>query len=270
MKTKFQIHCWKVTATLSIVLLFVYGNFFEPRWLEVTHWSRHAGLTGTTIKIAQLSDLHISKVGPTERKTLEYLKTLKPKIILLTGDVIDHRDSLPELKNFLIQLPPSIKFAILGNWEYWSGVDLKALAALYAENDVTLLVNQCLSLSKNGVHLSIAGLDDFTAGKVDINQALMSCEKGQPFIIAQHSPGFFEKPPLTGMMKPIFSLAGHTHGGQFAVGNKAIFTPQGSGQFVSGWYETLWGDLYVSRGIGTSVIPMRLGARPEIAVFEVD
>ncbi len=44
----------------------------------------------------------------------------------------------------------------------------------------------------------------------------------------------------------------------------------GSGKFVAGWYKTLWGDLYVSKGVGTSVLPLRIGARPEISFFEIN
>ena len=188
---------------------------------------------------------------------------------MLSGDVIDRHDSLPALKSFLTQLPPAIKFAILGNWEHWSGVDLDALAALYAENNVTLLINQCVSLSQQGIRLSIAGFDDYTAGQPDVDRALRGCSKDEPIIIAEHSPGLFDEPPSPEMPKPAFSLAGHTHGGQLAIGNKAIFTPPGSGRFVAGWYTTPWGELYVSKGIGTSVLPLRIGARPEISIFEI-
>lgn len=263
------IHRWMALPLLSVAFLFFYGGFVEPRWIEVTHWHRDVGLSGKTIKLAQLSDLHISKIGTTERKTLEHIKGLQPQIILLSGDVIDRHDSLPALKSFLAQLPPAIKFAILGNWEHWSGVDLDALATLYAENDVTLLVNKCISLSKQGIRLSIAGLDDYTAGQPDVDRALGSCSREDPIIIAEHSPGLFDEPLPPDMPKPAFSLAGHTHGGQLAIGNKAIFTPSGSGRFVAGWYTTPWGELYVSKGIGTSILPLRIGARPEISVFEI-
>lgn len=262
-------HRWKVLSLLTVVFFFFYGGLVEPRWIEVTHWSRNVGLSGTTIKLIQLSDLHISEIGTTERKTLDHIKRLQPQIILLSGDVIDRNDSLSALKSFLTQLPPAMKFAILGNWEHWSGVELRALAALYAENDVTLLINQCVSLSRQGIRLSIAGFDDYTAGQPDVDRALRSCSREDPIIIAEHSPGLFDEPPSPDMPKPTFSLAGHTHGGQLAVGSKAVFTPPGSGRFVAGWYQTAWGDLYVSKGVGTSVIPMRIGARPEIVVFEI-
>jgi predicted MPP superfamily phosphohydrolase len=262
-------HRLMVMSLLTVVFFFFYGGFVEPRWIEVTHWSRDVGLSGKTIKLAQLSDLHISEIGTIERKTLEQIKKLQPQIILLSGDVIDRHDSLPALKSFLTQLPPAIKYAILGNWEHWSGVDLKALATLYTENDVTLLINQCVSLSRHGIRLSIAGFDDYTAGHPDVDRALRECKREEPIIIAEHSPGLFDEPPSPEMPKPVFSLAGHTHGGQLAIGNKAIFTPPGSGRFVAGWYMTPWGELYVSKGIGTSVLPLRIGARPEISIFEI-
>jgi predicted MPP superfamily phosphohydrolase len=261
---------WTALAVLAVLSFFVYGCFIEPRWIEVTNWSRQVGLSGTPIKIAQLSDLHISEIGSTERKTLEHLGSIQAHIILLSGDVIDRSDSLPALKSFLSQLPPAMKFAVLGNWEHWSGVDLNALATLYSENNVTLLVNQCVSITTQGARLSIAGFDDYTAGQPDVYQAFKGCGKDEPIIALEHSPGLFEEAHSPGMRRPAFSVAGHTHGGQLAIGNKAIFTPRGSGRFVAGWYSTSWGDLYVSKGVGTSIIPMRIGARPEIAVFEVN
>ena len=267
--SQIQTQFWKVISFAAIVVFLLYGFFIEPQRVEVIQWSRQVGLGGMTLNIAQLSDLHISKIGQTERKTLEQLKLLKPNIILLSGDVIDHRDSLPALNSFLRDLPPSIKIAILGNWEHWSGVDLKALAATYEKNDVTLLVNQCISLSNNGFRLSIAGFDDYTAGQPDVDQTFRHCGKEDQIIIAEHSPGLFDEAPPTTLKKIAFSIAGHTHGGQLAIGNKALITPPGSGRFIAGWYQTQWGDLYVSKGIGTSVIPMRIGARPEVSIFEV-
>lgn len=262
-------HFLKFTALLALLLPVGYGLLIEPHWVEVTRWQRQVGLGGKSLKIAQLSDLHISKIGETEQQTLTKLKEIKPDLILMTGDVIDQKDSLPALDAYLKQLPPAIKVAILGNWEYWSDVNLKSLATLYKENDVTLLVNDCLSLAGRGVRLSIAGLDDYTAGQPDVDRALRGCSREDPIIIAEHSPGLFDEPPSPEMPKPAFSLAGHTHGGQLAIGNKAIFTPPGSGRFVAGWYTTPWGELYVSKGIGTSILPMRIGARPEISIFEI-
>ena len=260
----------KFASLLALLLLVGYGLLIEPHWVDVTRWQRQVGLGGKTFKIAQLSDLHIAEIGKTEQQTLITLKELKPDLILMTGDVIDQKDSLPALDAYLKQLPPAIKVAILGNWEYWSDVNLKSLATLYKENDVTLLVNDCLSLAANGIRLSIAGLDDYTAGMPDLAKTFKNCGKDEPFVLAEHSPGLFDEPPSPEFGKIAFNLAGHTHGGQLAIGGKAIFTPRGSGRYVAGWYPTAWGDLYVSRGVGTSIIPLRIGARPEIVLLEIN
>ena len=66
------------------------------------------------------------------------------------------------------------------------------------------------------------------------------------------------------------NLAGHTHGGQVRFGAGLVpFVPPGSGRFVSGWYDTPAGRAYVSRGTGTSILPVRFTCRPELPVFRL-
>jgi predicted MPP superfamily phosphohydrolase len=268
-KIKPRLGLWRWGIALAMVFLLVYGFIIEPRWVVVTQLQKQVGLKGATFKIAQLSDLHLSDMGVTEEATLNHLKSVQPDVILLTGDVIGDRHALPALEDFLKSLPEAIKVAILGNWEHWSGTDLQQLSALYKRYQVRLLINECMPLVVNGVHLSLAGLDDYTAGKPDLVGTLQQCTQGAPVIMAQHSPGMFDEAPSPELGQIAYSLAGHTHGGQVAVGKHALFTPRGSGRYVAGSYQTAWSDLYVSRGIGTSMIPLRIGARPEIVVLEL-
>jgi predicted MPP superfamily phosphohydrolase len=254
---------------LAMALLLGYGFIIEPRWVVVTPLQKQVGLKGATFKIAQLSDLHLSAMGPVEEATLNHLKVLQPDLILLTGDMIGDRHALPALEDFLKSLPNAIKVAILGNWEHWSGVDLQQLSALYKRHRVKLLVNECLPLEVNGVPLGLAGLDDYTAGQPDLVRTLQQCTQGAPIIMAQHSPGLFDEAPSPELGAIVYSLAGHTHGGQVALGKRALFTPRGSGRYVAGSYPTAWGDLYVSRGIGTSILPLRIGAQPEVVLLEL-
>jgi hypothetical protein len=268
-KTKPRRGFWKLAIAVAMALMLGYGFIIEPRWVVVTQLQKQVGLKGGIFKIAQLSDLHLSGIGKTEEATLSYLKELQSDLILLTGDVIDDHHALPELDAFLKRLPDAFKVAILGNWEHWSGTDLQQLSALYKRHQVRLLVNECLPLVVNGVPLSLAGLDDYTAGQPDLVRTLQQCTKGAPIIIAQHSPGLFDEAPSPELGHIAYSLAGHTHGGQVAVGKHALITPRGSGRYVAGSYQTAWGDLYVSRGIGTSIMPLRIGARPEIVLLEL-
>jgi len=268
-KTKPRRGFGKLVIALTMFLLLGYGFNIEPRCVVVTQIQKQVGLKGATFTIAQLSDLHLSRMGATEEATLSHLKAMQPDLILLSGDVIGDRHALPELDAFLKFMTDAIKVAILGNWEHWSGTDLQELSALYERHQVRLLVNECLPLVVNGVPVSLAGLDDYTTGKPDLELTLKQCTQGAPIIMAQHSPGLFDETPSPELGQIVYSLAGHTHGGQVAIGKHALFTPRGSGRYVAGSYQTAWGDLYVSRGIGTSMIPLRIGARPEIVLLEL-
>ena len=64
-------------------------------------------------------------------------------------------------------------------------------------------------------------------------------------------------------------LSGHTHGGQVKFLGFAPFTPQGSGRYLNGLYDDYEPKLYVSKGVGTSILPIRFGARAEIAIFDI-
>lgn len=259
------IGCWAAILGISI-LLALYTLIIEPAWVTITHLPVKVGVTGTPITLAQLSDLHLNSMDRTRRAVINIVRQSPPDLLLLTGDVIDSAKSLPALDTFLGMLPQtSIKIAVLGNWEYWSGVDLRALEALYAKHNVTLLVNRTLHVR----NITIIGLDDFTAGKPDFEAAAQARISTSPTIVLQHSPGFFSSTHHTAHRDIALSLSGHTHGGQIALFGKTLFTPQGSGEYTAGWYDTDWGRLFVSKGIGTSIMPVRFGARPEVVFFHL-
>ncbi len=245
-------------AAISLSALLIWGAVIEPRSIDITEMRVNA-IAPSVTSIAVISDLHLDGLGARERKLLEILEQRRPDIVILLGDVVDSPDDLPELERFLSALPSSERLAVLGNWEYWSGIDRDALLGVYAKYDVRLLINDCYE--------GIVGLDDATAGKPNLEAAIGKCRSDDPevspFLLLQHSPGFFETAP-SGKPQFSLSLAGHTHGGQITLFDWAPWTPPGSGAFVAGNYATRLGPLYVTRGIGTSMIPLRLGARSEV------
>lgn len=293
----------QVIAWVVLISLGIYGFLIEPTWVEVSyHRPPNKGLAITNyswtnasepesewkprFRVVQISDLHLHRVGRIENKVIEKINDLKPNLLLLTGDVADRPESLPVLDAFLQKVTAKHKYAILGNWEYWGGVDLHALKSTYNRNGVTLLVNECVEYSHDGFIYQVAGLDDYTAGNPDERRIYEICKdasEGQvsayfrpnspmpkPLILMQHSPGYFAgRTPLEKRMHWL-TLSGHTHGGQVSIFGFPLWTPPGSGPFISGWYVTGYKDLYVSRGVGTSVAPFRFGSRPEIAVFDSD
>lgn len=258
--------------------------FFEPRRVALSRHTLappHGGGT-RSVRIAQLSDLHLRSIGAHEERIAQAVRAAAPEIIVHTGDAIDRADALPLLDEFLGMLPKAeASFAILGNWEYWGRVDLRALDTLYARHDVQLLVNRSVTSNVHGRSLTFTGLDDLIGGKPDAARAFAEVEAEAPGqIVLAHCPAqrdiLWPKAPsentspgpMDSRYRPIAVLAGHTHGGQLCIGGWAPVRPRGSGRYVSGWYRDSEIPMYVSRGLGTSIVHARLGSVPEVAVFD--
>jgi predicted MPP superfamily phosphohydrolase len=257
------------TLLAGLTLIAAYAWLIEPYLLEVTEHNVSAGpKTDRPIRVVQLSDLHMQSVGDRERAVATEVTRLKPDLVVLSGDVIDRADTLAVLDSFLGLLGPVHKVAVLGNWEYWSGLDLESLRALYEnKHNVKLLINRAAEYQFGNRTLRVIGLDDFTAGKPDMS-SLENAESRVPSIVIQHSPGWFETLAATTTDRRFtLCLSGHTHGGQATLFGFALWMPRGSGRFTAGHHIATMCPIYISRGIGTSVLPIRFMAKPEIAVF---
>ena len=251
----------------SLAGFFFYASYVEPYWIEVTRTPIGQIQAETSnIVIAQISDLHLREFGELESAVLQRVKEVEPDVLILSGDVIDKPESLEKLGLFLSKIMATHKIAILGNWEHWSGVDLTRLRTIYKENDFELLVNATARYVIKGRALAVHGLDDYTAGNPRIE--FVNSRATEISVLLQHSPGFFQE-DLSVLGGLTLCLSGHTHGGQLTVFGWPLWTPRGSGEYVKGLYQTKTCPMYVSRGIGTSILGLRFGARPEIAVFKL-
>lgn len=275
---------WASAAGLAAVGL--NACWFEPNRVSVSRHVLGNPVPGRKpLRIVQLSDLHLGEVGSHEERIAEAVHALSPHLIVLTGDSIDRRDRLDTLGAFLSLLPkPARKFAILGNWEHWARVDLSSLDRLYESRGVQLLMNRSASVEHGGAKVLLTGLDDATAGVPRIQEAV---DVGAPclnHLILAHSPVYRDRlsadlrlpaspgptPPQGGAtvgIDPEYMLSGHTHGGQVKLLGWSPLRPRGSGRYVSGWYRDRKPHLYVSRGLGTSILPVRFGVPPEVASF---
>lgn len=251
--------------------MLAYAFVLEPSWVEVTH---HRGITRQQtprVRIAQLSDLHLHDFGRREQRVIDTLSRWQPDLLLLTGDVIDRTDTLAALSAFLKATGDIPKLAILGNWEHWAKIDIAALRDIYQQHGTRLLINQNTRLTLQGRVVDVIGLDDYTAGTPAATPAPQPAGDADIALLLQHSPGMFDDETFANMLKLKLDLclAGHTHGGQLTLLGLPLWRPPGSGRFNAGDYPTAYCPLYVSRGIGTSILPVRFGARPEIAVFDL-
>lgn len=227
------------------------------------------------MRVVQLSDLHLRRLGSHEEQVAEAVHHLAPDLLVLSGDMVDRSDGLPLLHSFLALLPSSSPtYAILGNWEHWSRLDLQELQRVYEAHRVRLLINETVRLEHHGVSLLVTGMDDATGGRPSLRRALKGAEPAANHLLLAHSPVYRDQlenesseSALVGRYAPQYMLAGHTHGGQINLLGWAPLRPPGSGRYVRGWYRDRDPHLYISQGLGTSVIPARFGAAPEIACF---
>lgn len=251
---------------LLLAGLVVYAGYVEPNWLQVTNTKIGNSQSQKALVVVQISDLHLQEIATLERSVIQRVGEIQPDLLVLSGDIIDKPESLLTLDEFLTGIVATHKVAVLGNWEYWSGVDLVRLREIYRSHNVDLLVNETANYTVKGRSLVVHGIDDYTAGNPRIR--FNKSQATGTSILVQHSPGLFEE-NLDELEKATLCLSGHTHGGQITAFGWPMWTPRGSGKFASGLYQTTTCPLYVSKGIGTSMLNLRFGARPEIAVFTI-
>lgn len=246
---------------------------FEPGWVRVT---RHdvgvpglpKGLDG--IRIAQLSDLHLPANHRAAEHTLALIRAERPEIVVLTGDQCETADGVAELSAFVSGARGSVAtIAVLGNWDYRGATVGDLARTAYEAAGATLLVNAHAIVRVGGAELALVGLDDLLGGRPDAAAAASGVPAGTPAILLAHEPGPADDPLPPGVPAPVMTLAGHTHGGQIRIPGLPARTPIGSGRFLAGWYDTAWGRLYVSRGIGTADIRARFCCPPELPIFRL-
>jgi predicted MPP superfamily phosphohydrolase len=222
-----------------------------PRYLE--------GLT-----IAHITDTHLWELGRLEERVITAVQARNPTVIVLTGDMLGSRKALPILAEFCHALaaPGRHVLAIRGNHDVWSNVPVADLRELYRRAGTRLLVNEHCRLDTG---LTIVGTEDSVTKHYNLRAALSGLPTTPVRIHLSHAPEVFDwtRGPTVSFA---LCLAGHTHGGQIRLPFLPPYVTRGAGpRFVAGWYpDTGMGPAYVSRGIGTIGIPLRLNCPPEL------
>ncbi|MDI1479402.1 metallophosphoesterase [Polyangium sp. y55x31] len=242
----------------------------EPSWLEIAEHDVPVpglprGLEG--FRIAHLSDLHLSSLGSVHDAVLAAMKAFQPNLVVLTGDSVEDPNALGVLSEFCRALAANGRevVATVGNWEHWGEVPMVELRRAYVRVGAKLLGNESARLTSG---IAVVATDDACSGHHDLASALRDPPAGAARLFLTHAPGIFDELPK-GTPRFDLGLAGHTHGGQVRAFGAPIWVPPGSGRFRSGMYTTDKGQIYVSRGIGTSVLSVRFTCRPELPVFRL-
>ena len=225
------------------------------------------------IRVALITDLHGPHNWIDEGELAGEVATFQPHLVCIVGDAIDRRGDEHLVRRYADLKAPLGKFAALGNWEYQGDCDLEHLRREYRRSGVKLLVNEHVRLGDPAAPVDLIGLDDWRAGAPDyrlVGDLPAAATDGSRAIVMSHCPVAFDA--ITRVTtRPLTVLSGHTHGGQIAPFGMALVLPEGSGRYVKGTYSSPDGlhALYVSRGLGNSGPPFRIGSRPELALLTV-
>ena len=261
----------KVLTILAVAAsLALHGCFVEPYWLKVTRLdlpsqARAPGLEGLTVVF--LADLHLkSESDRRGRWVLKQLEEIRPDLILVGGDTLDDPANYAAVIQHLSAYRARLGiFVVPGNWEYWTHLDLARMRDDLAKAGVTLLRNERQVLPLPGGAVEILGVDDNCSGHDDLPRTLKDSDAKRYRIVLTHAPAVFDDAAPRGID---LTLAGHTHGGQIIVPCLGpCWLPHGSGSYVRGRYDRGDSMLFVTSGVGTSVLPVRFNCRPEIVVI---
>jgi len=221
------------------------------------------------MKILHLSDLHSWWFGKREKKVLKFAESLNPDFIFITGDFVDFQTflfdkDLNTLKNFWKELSrkfPQRVFGVLGNHD-----DLFVLKAL-EESKIEILLNTSKEIPFKGGHFYLIGVDDPWSGKDNLPGAMSQVGKEDSFkVLLSHSPDIIQE---AAKEKINLVLSGHLHGGQITFpffGPLWVPSRYGS-KYLKGLFKKNSTYLYVSSGVGTSILPFRINSLPEISLI---
>jgi predicted MPP superfamily phosphohydrolase len=223
------------------------------------------------LRLAFVSDLHI---GPTTSpRTLDrafaLLAEAEPDVVVLGGDYV-FLDATPprvrELERRVAALPARTKIAVLGNHDLWT--DHPAIERALERAGARVLVNDALRLPPPHDDVAVLGLDDPWTGQPDGDRAVSACGDARVKLAVCHAP---DGVPFVRGRGVRLLLCGHTHGGQIALpGPRPIVVPGPLGKrWPFGLHHEDDLTLFVSRGVGTTELPMRAYAPPDVAIFTV-
>jgi predicted MPP superfamily phosphohydrolase len=251
---------------------------------------------GLKLRACVVADIHACEPWMNRRRIegiCNQVQDLKPDIILLLGDYLSGMTLASNPIGPLEWAPvlgglaaPLGVHAILGNHDYWEDgnfqqdptqvpVVMRALEGV----GISVHVNRAVRIEKDGRHFWLAGLGDQLAllpdatqgrsrmrGIDDLQATLTDVQDDAPVVLLAHEPDVFHAVDD----RVTLTLSGHTHGGQINLfGWRPFSASPGSARYPAGVYQAGLRHLVVSRGLGCSAIPMRIGNRPELVVLEL-
>ena len=253
-------------------------GLYEAQWVRLREVRVPTGRLPPALdglRVAHLSDLHVGAPGLNARalrRGAELVRRAAPDLICVTGDLRARRAGDAALRRGLGSLEaPLGAYAILGNHDHAQGHDPFADGQAVEGLDgtpVRLLRDETVHLRVGDARLAVTGLDPRTHPDRPVDRRTLPPADGDYRVLLCHFPRAFERlPPRAADLV----LAGHLHGGQICLpypGGKLRLSHR-PGRYTEGLYGREGAVLHVSRGLGTTFVPFRFAARPEVTVLEL-
>src|SRR6266542_4791751 len=221
-----------------------------------------------SFRVVHLSDVHHSAFTSREQvaRAVETANYLKPDIIALTGDYISHdRAFAAPCAELLGRLRARYGgYAVLGNHDHWT--DAALITDLFRAEGITVLVNQGMRFENKGGAFWLAGVDDTMVGLEDLPLALAGSSDDEFKLLLAHNPIILRRAARAGVD---LVLSGHTHGGQVSLRSERNASGRPRRRLLKGLARQGETQIYVTRGLGTVVLPVRFGCPPEVSLLEL-
>jgi uncharacterized protein len=273
---------WRATWRLSLLVAAapaLYAFWIEPSGIRVVWHSvvldRPDARDVAPLRIAVIGDLHAGAPYIDDdkmRRIVTLTNAAKPDIVLLTGDYVVQRVlggrhiEIEQIAPILAGLhAPLGVFAVLGNHDRWENAG--HIAAVLQSAGIRVLDNKSIAVTHGKSTLYLAGIGDRFSDADNQFLALREVPSWKSALCFTHSPDVFPELSRTCLL----TVAAHTHGGQVwlpFVGRMIV--PSKFGQrYAAGLFYENGKYLFVTTGIGTSILPVRFGVPPEVSILEV-
>lgn len=258
----------------------VWAFLVEPELLVVRRLTVESPTwTGPDLRIGVLSNTHVGAPHMPARRVAKIAARLareRPDIVLLVGDYVGGHRPIGErnpaaraeiaqgIAALKVAHAPMGQVAVLGNHDWW--YDGAAVEAELKRSGVVVLENQAVRIAPAGSAFWIAGLadDDSRRATPSVIEALSRVTLGEPIILLSHRPDPFTDVPGGVAL----TIAAHSHCGQVNLPwlGRPIVPSPGSRRWPCGLYDEGGRKLFVTGGVGTSILPVRFRAPPEIVI----
>lgn len=245
--------------------------FTEPFMLAIERQEIHLrrlpkSLDG--LRIVHLSDLHYGPLTNTKHleRAIKTANELHPDLIALTGDYISqHRSYAAPCAELVGRLRARHGvYAVLGNHDHWT--DAALITDLFRAEGIRVLINEGMRLDLEGESFWLAGVDDKMVGLEDLPLALAGSSADELKLVLAHNPIILRR---AARAQVDLVLSGHTHGGQVTLRSEKSRSGRPRRRMLRGLGRRAETQIYVTRGLGTVVVPIRYGCTPEVSLLEL-